>query len=217
MQLINEFRSRLRKSPPLLYAIVNSGPAVAGAEELALELLEEGVDALQLRAKDAAADELADLATSLLPAAIASATPLILNDRVDVAISVGAHGVHVGQADLPPDEARALLGPDAILGLSTHSLEELNAAQYAPVDYLGFGAIFETATREASIVVGLETLTAAAAASTLPLVAIGGFTPERAGPCAASGCAGVAVASALAPATRCRQAVREFRESLRGH
>lgn len=215
-QIVESFRERLGRPPALLYAIVDIEADVARAQALALALLDAGVDALQLRAKSLAADSLAELAEKILPAAVEARTPFLLNDRIDVAVSVRAHGAHVGQEDLPPSEARALLGSDRILGLSTHSLDELREAQGSPVDYLGFGSIFETGTREGSRVVGVESLTAAAAASTLPLVAIGGLTVDRAAACAASGCAGVAAVSALAPASRCRAAVQAFRESLRG-
>jgi thiamine-phosphate pyrophosphorylase len=139
-----------------------------------------------------------------------------VNDRVDIALSSGAHGVHVGQDDMPPRQARALLGERAIVGYSTHSLEELEAAQALPVDYLGFGAIFPTRTREGSKVAGPQALTLAGASPTLPLIAIGGIEPSLLVELPLDSVSGVAAVSAFAPADRTAEVLRRFRDTLRG-
>jgi thiamine-phosphate diphosphorylase len=125
----------------------------------------------------------------------------------------GADAVHLGRKDLPIVAARQLLGPEALLGATAHSLEEL--AEIGPeADYVGYGAVYETKTRANSVVCGPAALTAATAASTLPVVAIGGLNPDNVEPLRESGLAGIAVASAVSPTRTCPGAVEAFRRVL---
>jgi thiamine-phosphate pyrophosphorylase len=144
--------------------------------------------AVQLRLKDAPTEVLVAEARRLRREV--GAALLIVNDRVDVALAAGADGVHLGQTDLPLADARAIAG-DLIIGISTHDLDQVRAAVAGGADYLGYGPVFATATKEnPDPVQGVDALAAAvAAAAPVPVVAIGGITPERAGDVAASGCA----------------------------
>ena len=123
--------------------------------------------------------------------------PLIVNDRVDLALAVDADGVHIGQDDLPPDVVRRILGEDKIIGISTHSLEEVERANDLPVDYIAFGSIYRTPTKEKPIVVGVEQLKEAKKIAKKPLVAIGGIMPYNVDEVIKAGADGVAVISAI--------------------
>ncbi len=155
-----------------------------------------GATAVQLRSKGAGGAALAAAAAGLLAVLRPLGVPLIVNDRVDVAVAVGADGAHVGQGDLPAAAARALLGPDAILGVSVKTPAEAAAAAATGADYVGVGAVFATGTKDSSVI-GLEGLRAVAAASRLPVVAIGGLGPARAGAAVGAGAAGVAAVGAV--------------------
>jgi thiamine-phosphate pyrophosphorylase len=124
---------------------------------------------------------------------------LIINDRVDIALAVGAAGVHLGQDDMPPEAARKLLGPQAVIGYSTHNVEQAIDAARLPIDYLAIGPIFSTATKsDTASVLGLEGLRAVRQAiGAFPLVAIGGITHANARDVIHSGADSVAVISAL--------------------
>ena len=124
---------------------------------------------------------------------------LIINDRADIALAVSAEGVHLGQDDMPPDAARKLLGPNAIIGYSTHNIEQAIAATKLPIDYLAIGPIFATTTKtDTAPVLGLDGLTAVRRAiGTFPLVAIGGITHANARQVIQAGADSVAVISAV--------------------
>jgi len=124
---------------------------------------------------------------------------LIINDRADIALAVSADGVHLGQDDMPPDAARKLLGPNAIIGYSTHNIEQAIAATKLPIDYLTIGPIFATTTKtDTAPVLGLDGLTAVRRAiGTFPLVAIGGITHANARQVIQAGADSVAVISAV--------------------
>ena len=123
----------------------------------------------------------------------------IVNDRADIALAIGADGVHLGQTDLPPDAARRILGKQAIIGYSTHTIEQVRDAAKFDIDYLAFGPIFSTTTKEdPDQVVGLETLARVRMiAASLPLVAIGGIDLGNAISVFAAGADSIAVISAL--------------------
>jgi thiamine-phosphate pyrophosphorylase len=131
--------------------------------------------------------------------AAAAGAELVVNDRVDVARLSGAAGVHVGQDDVPPRAARAQLGPKAIVGFSTHTLEQIEAAALEPVTYIAVGPVFGTTTKAMGYdAVGVELVRAAVArAGGRPVVAIGGITLERSGEVLAAGASAVAVVSDL--------------------
>ena len=123
--------------------------------------------------------------------------PLIVNDRVDLALAVDADGVHIGQDDLPAEVVRKLLGEEKIIGISTHSIEEVEKANNLPVDYIAFGSIYRTPTKEKPIVVGVEKLKEAKKVAKKPLVAIGGIMPYNVDEVIKAGADGVAVISAI--------------------
>ena len=142
---------------------------------------------------------------------------MIINDRVDVAIAAGADGVHLGQDDLPPGRVRSLVGPDRIIGFSTHTLEQASAANSLPIDYIAIGPMFETSTKEKpDPVVGLDLLRAIKQQASKPLVAIGGITLERARSVIEAGADSVAVISDLYstcdPTARAREFFRRLRK-----
>jgi thiamine-phosphate pyrophosphorylase len=140
-----------------------------------------------------------ELYEQAVAAAKESDTQLIINDRADVALAVGAHGVHLGQDDMPPEAARKLLGPHAIIGYSTHSVEQAQHALTLPMDYIAIGPIFETATKtDTSPTLGLAGLRAVRKAiGNAHLVAIGGISHDNARQVIEAGADSVAVISAL--------------------
>jgi thiamine-phosphate pyrophosphorylase len=201
---------------PFLYPILDAdllagrpcGAAVAA-------LASGGARIVQLRAKGVSDRVFFALAQDALRAAREAGVLFVVNDRPDVALVLGADGVHLGQDDLPPAAARRLLGDEAVIGWSTHSLEQLARAGEEPVDYVAFGPVFPTATkRDADPVVGLDLLRAARALTARPLVAIGGITSQNARAIASAGADGLAVISALLAAPDLAAAVRAFLAAL---
>jgi len=186
-----------------LYAIVDVAVCARAGRaplEVAAAYLSGGARLLQLRAKDLPGGAFLELAEAVARAAGATAATVVVNDRVDVARTAGL-GVHLGQDDLPVAAARAILGPDALIGLSTHTAAQLGEALAQPVSYVAYGPIFATATKaHPDPVVGLAGLAVAAAAARgagLPLVAIGGITLATAAAVRAAGASSVAVISDL--------------------
>lgn len=169
---------------------------------------------IQLRCKSMPSGAFLDLATSVMEGARQAGATLIINDRADVAALSGAHGLHVGQTDLSPVDARKVIG-EAILGLSTHTKEQWDAAVLEPVSYIAIGPAFGTATKDTGYsAVGLDIVrhaSAAAAARGLPTVAIGGITIENARSVIDAGASSVAVITDLlkdSPEKRCREFLR---------
>lgn len=159
---------------------------------------DRGATLVQLREKRMTALQFYEAAKTALEVARRRGVELIINDRVDIALALGL-GVHLGQDDLPPEAARRLLGNDAIVGYSTHTVEQAVVAARLPIDYLAIGPIFATATKEnPSPVVGLDGLRAVRTAiGNLPLVAIGGITPASASEALAAGADSVAMISGM--------------------
>lgn len=155
--------------------------------------------ALQIRIKSGGADVLTRVARLALPICRAAGIPLVINDRLDVALAVGADGVHLGQTDLPLAEARAVAGGRLFIGVSTHDLAQVRAACAGGADYLGYGPIFATRTKaNPAPVQGLAGLRAAtAAAGGTPVVAIGGVTPGVARELYAAGASALCAISAV--------------------
>ena len=181
-----------------------------------VELLSEGGTSLvQLREKNMPALEFYEQAKLAVAVAKERGVRLIINDRVDVALAVDAHGVHLGQDDMPPDAARKLLGPNAIIGYSTHNIEQAIAATKLPIDYLAIGPIFATTSKsDTAPVLGLHGLrTVRQAIGEFPLVAIGGITHANAREVMEAGADSVAVISALlANPARISEATRSLLE-----
>jgi thiamine-phosphate pyrophosphorylase len=187
---------------PPLHAIVDVDVAArAGWEPVALAraFFEGGARCVQLRAKQLPSGPLLDLARAVVAQAVPYAALVIVNDRADVARLAGAAGVHVGQDDLSPADARAILGPDAIVGYSTHTIEQFERALREPVSYLAIGPVFGTATKDTGYAaVGLELLERASTlAPACPIVAIGGVTLDNAADAWSAGARSVAVITDL--------------------
>jgi thiamine-phosphate diphosphorylase len=177
--------------------------------------LEGGVSAVQLRAKGWSDRALYEAGNALRPRCRDAGALLIVNDRVDIALAVGADGVHLGVDDLPVAVARALLGPDAIIGYSPETDADRRAAEDAGIDYLGVGPVYGTATKsDAGAAIGLDGLQRVVAATTLPVVGIGGIDLARAADVVATGAAGVAVVGAIFLADDPRQAAERLRAEI---
>lgn len=181
-----------------LHAILDVDVASAAGwlpADLARAYLDGGARILQIRAKRLASGPLLALCDAVVELGIAYDASIVVNDRPDLARLSGAAGAHVGQDDLAPADARAVLGPAAILGVSTHSLAQLSAALAEPVTYVAVGPVFGTSTKDTGYTpVGIEFVREAARlAAPLPVVAIGGITLERAPLVWAAGAAAVAV------------------------
>jgi len=191
-----------------LYAI--SDASFGDPVSLAQALFDGGARLVQVRNKKASARELFNQVESILKRAPADAS-VIVNDRVDVARITGAAGVHLGQSDIGVVEARRILGPDQIIGFSTHNLEQALAASKLPADYIAVGPIFPTSTKlNAEPVVGLEKLATICKAVQKPVVAIGGIRLENAAEVLAAGPHSIAVVSDLLAAADIRARVREW-------
>jgi thiamine-phosphate pyrophosphorylase len=175
-----------------------------------------GATLIQLREKQMPALQFYEHARAAVAVAAKSGVQLIINDRVDIALAVGAHGVHLGQDDMPPDAARRLLGPEAIIGYSTHSIEQAERALTFPVDYIAIGPIFITATKPDTFpTLGLDGLRAVrGAVGTAQLVAIGGISHSNAADVIKAGADSVAVISAVLSGPDVTDGTRSHTQSL---
>jgi thiamine-phosphate pyrophosphorylase len=195
---------------PTLYAILDSGLLTISEMILAETLAESGVELIQYRNKTSPARELFEISSRLSKRLAQPGVRFIVNDRPDIALLAGAGGVHVGQDDLGVEEARAICGPGRWVGVSTHTLQQVAAADRTSADYVAFGPIFPTTTKQnPDAVVGTELLCRARQITQKPLVAIGGITLERAADVYAAGADSLAVVRDLIcardPAARARQ------------
>jgi thiamine-phosphate pyrophosphorylase len=202
--------------PPLplsrLYAILDA-EQLGGrrAEDVCGALLAGGVRLFQYRDKRGSSREIFEAVCRLIPMIRERGGLFIVNDRADVALVANADGVHLGQDDLPVDLGRRVLKPSQYLGYSTHNLEQLRQADASSADYLAYGPIFPTASKEApDPTVGLDGLVRARQATSKPLVAIGGITVDNARQVIESGADSVAVISALLDAPDPGARAREF-------
>jgi len=187
-------------SLPKLYAITDCQLSNCSHEEIVRMLLDGGARLIQLRDKEASSRELLDQARACLKLTREAGATLIINDRVDVALTAGADGVHLGQDDMKVEDAREILGEDKIIGVSTHSIEQFRAALETSANYVAIGPVYQTKTKEnPAPVVGLELVREAKRLRDRPLVAIGGITPERAPEALAAGADSVAAISSLYP------------------
>lgn len=179
------------------------GPALAG-----------GVDVVQLRDKAASADELLAAAAVALPLCAAAGALLIINDHPELAAQAGADGVHVGQDDMAPARAREIVGPDALLGLSTHSPADIARAAGQDVDYIGVGPVHATPTKPGRPAVGLDLVRHAAAHATVPWFAIGGIDAATVGSVTDAGAVRIAVVRAITEAADPGAAAAAIRAGL---
>ncbi|MGI2259054.1 thiamine phosphate synthase [Shewanella sp. GXUN23E] len=172
-----------------------------------------GVTMVQLREKQGDIRAFIRRAQKLKTLLCGSGVPLIINDRLDVALAVDADGLHLGQSDMPAQLARRLLGQDKILGLTVESMAQLHEAQTLPVDYLGISTVFATATKtDTRFEWGLDGLSLAVNCSSKPLVAIGGIGEANFVRVRQTGVAGIALVSAICAAAQPSQASRRFRQ-----
>ena len=199
-----------------LYAVTDrrwlGNSTLAQQVELALE---GGVTFLQLREKDAGAQEILEQARQLLPICRRFGVPLIINDNVELALASGADGVHLGQGDMDPRQARRLLGPDRIIGVSAHNPQEARLALEGGADYLGAGAVFHTGTKTDAGALPRQALEEICRSVDIPVVAIGGITRENVLSLAGSGVAGAAVVSAIFAQPDVKEAAREMAQLCR--
>jgi thiamine-phosphate pyrophosphorylase len=198
-------------SLPGLYAVLDAEVASAHGwplVDLAAAVLDGGATLLQVRAKTLSSADLLDLSRRVVELAAPFGAAVVVNDRADIAVLAGAAGVHVGQDDLWPAEARAIVGPDALVGVSTHTLDQIVKAANAPVSYIAVGPVFGTATKATGYDAVGVALVGQAAATSLDVVAIGGMTLDRVPHVIAAGATSVAVITDLLaggdPAARTR-------------
>jgi thiamine-phosphate pyrophosphorylase len=192
--------------------------AARGLVETMLAAVAGGATVVQLRDKDAPDAVLVEQGRSLRAALAGSGVPLIVNDRIPVAAAIGAAGVHLGQADADIEAARAALGPDAIIGLSIQTAGHARAAERLPIDYVGIGPVFATATKpDHAAPLGFAGLAAVRAATRFPAVAIGGLQVEHVPGVLDAGCAGLAVVSAICAAADPREAAHALRRAIAAH
>lgn len=180
------------------------------------EAIRGGVTLVQLREKDLSSREFLELALKVKTVTDRHGIPLIVNDRIDICLAADAHGVHVGPEDLPVPIARKLLGPGKIIGASAATVGEALSLQAQGADYLGVGAVFPTATKQATEKVSLEDLREIKSALRIPVVAIGGIHAENAGPVMQTGVDGVAVVSAIMAGKDIREASRQLFSLVKG-
>lgn len=195
-----------------LYLILD--PSVASTRSLRDALRQSaqaGVKIVQYRNKNASMKEAYAEALPLRKLSEELDVLFIVNDRCDLALAVDADGVHLGQGDLPLDLARKVMGPDKLIGISTHNADQVREASAGKPDYLGFGPIFKPGSKQDhDPVVGIEGLRTIRALTSLPVFAIGGITVENVGDVMKAGANGVAVISAILKAPDIKQTVSEF-------
>lgn len=183
-----------------------------GMVTTALASAKAGATVVQLRAPGWRKRELVRCARALKKVLTPFSVPLIIDDDADVCLAADADGLHVGQRDLEIHDARAIIGPDRILGLSVSNLNELRSADAAVTDYLGVGPIFATSTKpDAAPAMGYDGLTAVTSATTLPTVAIGGIKAQHTANIIRTGADGIAVVSAICGQPNPAQATAELK------
>jgi thiamine-phosphate pyrophosphorylase len=212
---LEERRRRLHRAR--LYFVCEARPRGADAESLLREVLANGVDMIQLRDKELGDAELIEAARGFRAAANDHAALFMLNDRPDLVDACAADGAHIGQEDMAPSDARAALPSDAILGLSTHSREQIEAAQELGddgPDCISVGPVWATPTKEGRAPVGLELIDIAARIARLPWFAIGGIDPDNVGEVVAAGGRRVVVVRAIRDAADPAAAARSLRDAV---
>ncbi|UCE17861.1 MAG: thiamine phosphate synthase [Gemmatimonadota bacterium] len=179
-------------------------------EEVVCEAISGGADVIQFRDKEASTAEFYREAVILRKVTKASDVPFIINDRIDVARAVEADGVHLGQDDLPVSVARDILGPNKIVGISTHSLEQALIASLKRPDYISIGPIYSTKTKKTGPPVGVDVIRQIKENISIPIVAIGGITLETVSAVSQSGADCIALISSVVSADDIAGTVRKF-------
>ena len=180
------------------------------------DLVRGGAELVQVRDKHTPASELLPDLVQCVEFCSVRKVRLIVNDRCELALSSGAAGVHLGQEDVTPEEARAVLGPESIIGFSAHSLAQVRGCQHRHIQYIGFGPVYATATKgDAAPAAGLDGLARACRASSIPVAAIGGIGFDQIREALDAGAASVAVISALMTAPDIAREMERFLERAR--
>lgn len=209
-------RGRERLGDARLYVLIDGADSPDAFEERIETLCQAGVDVLQLRDKSLDDRTLVERARLLASLCRRHGVTSIVNDRADIAVAAGADGVHVGQEELTVADARAVVGPGRLVGVSTHSIEQARAAVLAGADYLGVGPTFPSTTKSFTVFPGLEFVRQVAAETTLPAFAIGGITGANVGEVVTAGLRRVAVSGAVTGASDPQAIVESFRTALGG-
>jgi len=204
-----------RLALPPLYVILDAALLSSEATELLKLLMGAGARLFQYRNKTASSRELLHAAQALTLTARQENAILIVNDRPDIARLAGSNGVHVGQEDVRVEAARAMVGPQAMVGISTHNMEQFERAQGSEADYIAVGPVFETRSKaNPDPLVGLDLIRRARQRTTKPIVAIGGITLERAASVMEAGADCVAVISDILTARNPVARVKHYLEVL---
>lgn len=191
-------KDEIRKAM-VLYAITDRGWLKEGQtlQAVCREVLEQGATFLQIREKDLPADTFAEEAAALMALCQRYHVPYVVNDNVEIALAIGADGVHVGQSDIKGRDIRSIIGPEKILGISAGTLEEALGAERAGADYIGVGAVFGTSTKKNARNLTVKQLREICREVSIPVVAIGGINARNLQELSGSGVDGVAVISAI--------------------
>lgn len=206
--------SRERLAGAKLYVLLTGAHCAAALDWTIAEAAAGGADVIQLREKALSDRELLDRARNVRRWTRKANVLFVINDRPDVARLAEADGVHLGQDDLPVHEARRILGPGPLIGVSTHTVEQVRRAVLDGADYIGVGPTFPSKTKDFAALAGLEFVAAAARATSLPAFVLGGVNQESVGRAVAAGAKRIAVSAAVAAADDPRQAAAALRASL---
>jgi thiamine-phosphate pyrophosphorylase len=198
-----------------LYLIIECEVGGVPAAEVAAAAIRGGVDIVQLRDKRASDERILAVGRGLCDACEALGALFVMNDRPDLALACGADGVHIGQNDARVEEVRGQVGDRLLIGISTHSRDQIAAAERSAADYMGVGPVFETPTKPGRPAVGLELVEYAAGHASKPWFAIGGIDAQNAPAVVAAGAGRLAVVRAIRDAADPEQAARALRAALR--
>ena len=209
--------SRFPKDAPLYFVTDHHLTAGRSQVDVIRAALEGGVRLVQYRDKDLSEAEFLEEARAALDACRKHGAILLINDRVEAAKSIGAHGVHLGQDDMGPEEARRILGPEAIIGLSTHNREEVLAARGRPLDYINIGPMFPTATKDHSRygALGADAVLELATLSDFPFTTMGGIKKSHLKSLFKRGVRTVAMVTEISLAADIPAKVRELLEEIK--
>jgi thiamine-phosphate pyrophosphorylase len=208
--------ARQRLAEARLYVLVTEALCRASLLGTIRDAVEGGADVIQLREKSLGDRTLLQRAQEVRQMTQRLGVLFIVNDRPDIAVLAQADGVHLGQEDMPIQEARRLLGPDALIGVSTHSLHQLRRAVLEGASYVGVGPTFPSSTKDFDALAGLDYVSAAAAETSLPAFALGGITAENVAQVVAAGARRIAVSHAVCAAFDPRSAARTLKQALQG-
>lgn len=207
-----EARARLESAR--IYLVTDGRGGGEALHDFLEDVLSSGVDVLQLRDKESQATPILKTATVFRRACDRFGVPFIVNDRADLALAARADGVHLGQDDLPVEVARAIVGPYAVIGRSTHDAKQLRAAMREDIDYVAVGPVYETPTKPGRPAAGLDLVRLASAEAALPWFAIGGIDSGNIGTIRTAGASRVVVVRAITTAAEPGDSVRALRKGL---